>query len=266
MLIIENVVADDLVAIKELQPATWDDIIPRIRYFINSPFCTVLKTVVDGQIVGVGAVLFHKDSAWLANIITHEAHRNKGIGYAITDALLSCIDKSVYTTIYLDATDLGYPVYLKFGFEVEGFYNHFTTISNLIFDKNAHIIPYDANYIESVLDLDFKVTSEYRVQKLAEGFADAVMYVTNKKLRGVYFPNVGEGLIIAHDNEAGIALMKRKAVTAIKAVIPQNNSAANTFLTDNKFSLLKSSRRMRLGVKREWRPEFLFNRISGQLG
>lgn len=266
MLVIENVVTDDLLAIKELQPATWDDIIPRIRYFINSPHCTVLKTVVDGQIVGVGAVLFHKDSAWLANIITHQAHRNKGIGYAITDALLSCIDKSVYTTIYLDATDLGYPVYLKFGFEVEGFYNHFTTNSNLIFDKDAHIIPYDDSYMESVLDLDFKVTSEYRVKKLTEGFADALMYVTNQKLRGVYFPTVGEGLIIADSNEAGIALMKHKAVAAIKAVVPQNNSAADTFLKENKFSLLKTSRRMRLGVKRVWRPEFLFNRISGQLG
>jgi len=115
----------DLEQLPYLQPADWGDLMPRFRYFIDSPFCKPIKIEEQGQVIAIGASMFHKDTVWLACIVVHPDHRKKGLGATITQDLISDVDSNVYPTIYLDATDFGYPVYKKLGFEVETEYAHY---------------------------------------------------------------------------------------------------------------------------------------------
>lgn len=60
--------------------------------------------------------------------------------------------------------------------------------------------------------------------------------------------------------------MKLRIRTENTARFPINNTSAINFLLDNNYKEVRTSKRMRLGEKRAWKPENIFNRISGGLG
>src|SRR5689334_22721457 len=104
----------DLEHLPAVQPADWGDLRPRFKYFAETPFCHPIKGSVDGQMVAVGTTIYHADTVWLACIITHPQFRNMGLGKKMTEQLLESIDRDRYTTVYLDATELGFPVYVRY--------------------------------------------------------------------------------------------------------------------------------------------------------
>ncbi|BDC51262.1 acetyltransferase [Bryobacterales bacterium F-183] len=78
-------------------------------------FCTEL----DGQIVASASAMIYgnRDLAWIGMVLTLPAYRGRGLASTLVQAALDhCSD--VYC-VKLDATDLGAPVYRKYGFEDE---------------------------------------------------------------------------------------------------------------------------------------------------
>jgi hypothetical protein len=65
----EPITIRDLDKIKLLQPADWNDIIPKIEFYIRSPFCFPVKAIVDNHIAGIGAAILYDTTAWLAPIM-----------------------------------------------------------------------------------------------------------------------------------------------------------------------------------------------------
>ncbi len=251
----------------ELQPPDWSDITPHIKYYIDSPYCDPIKIVSENKIAGIGSTLKHTDSAWLAHIIVHPEYRNRGIGKMITDALVKSLDRRKYKTIYLIATELGYPVYLKSGFEIETEYADFDAGSGLPdYKLSSSIIPFNENHRSEVLKLDKFVTGENRLNRLDEHIQNSSVYVSNGKVCGAYFPKFGEGLIIAYEEEAGIELMKLRLQKMKNAFFPADNKAAFEFYSRGNFKLDKYSKRMRLGKKKKLHLENMYNRVSGQIG
>src|ERR1700722_8540089 len=108
----------DLDELRNIQPDGWADITEPARNTIESDFRVAYKAVIDSKIVGMGAIIYNGSTAWLFAIIVHKDFRNRGIGKAITQFLLDSIDKTCFPSVLLDATDFGYPVYKKAGFEV----------------------------------------------------------------------------------------------------------------------------------------------------
>lgn len=257
----------DINRIDELEPVGWGDLKPRFRYFTSHHFCRPLKITDNGKIVAIGTTIAHTDSVWLATIITHPDYRNQGLGTTITKALIDSVDPKRYSTIYLDATEYGYPVYKKLGFEVEAEYNHYLAPATIDFTKfNKHIVPFDARYERAIYKLDQLVSAENRTTTLSEEITDSMLYVHENNVQGVFFPSLGDGLIIASHEEAGKELMKLRAQSFVKASLPAKNEAGNAFLKENGFEFKRISRRMRMGDKREHNLQLLYNRISGQLG
>ena len=83
--------------------------------------------VFDGsRFVGAGAVsyfqvmpTYHNPSgnkAYIMNMYTHPDYRRKGIAYRTLDLLVEDIKSREITSISLEATDMGRPLYEKFGF------------------------------------------------------------------------------------------------------------------------------------------------------
>jgi len=257
----------DLDAIKELQPEGWTDIVPHNKYFIESPYCYPIKVVVNNKLAGIATYIMHADTVWLAHIIIHKDYRGQGLGTAITQELISKIDRKRFKTIYLIATELGEPVYKKLGFVAENEYVFFKDGQP---DKNIlvspSIIPFEEKYRQQLLNLDKDVSGEDRQNKLNETIDSSMLYVQNGHVLGLYSPTLGEGMIIAADNNAGIELMKLRLTTKENAVVPTENKAAVDILLKNKFIEVRKAKRMLLGERRAWKPELLFNRVNGQIG
>ncbi len=257
----------DLPYLKELEPPDWGDLVPRFTYFMESPACHPIKLTENNQMIGVGTSILHEDTAWLATIIVHPGQRNKGIGKVVTQTLVDSIDRQTYKTIYLEATDMGYPVYKKLGFEVETVYNHYKPINiSAATNFSDTILNFHPDFTEQVLELDKEVSGEGRQRVLMEHIGWAKVYLHNKQLQGYFMPTLGDGLIIAKTSTAGLALMQCRFADKNNAVIPVNNTKATNYLNSFGYTPYRTSRRMFLGDQRPTHLHYMYNRISGQLG
>ncbi len=264
---IEDIQNTDIDKLKELQPETWTDIRPYFYYYSGSDFCQALKITDNGNIVAIGTNIQHKDSAWLAHIIVHPDHRNKGLGREMASALIKDLHSDRFKTIYLDATDMGYPVYKKLGFEVEAEYIHLSGkhTDQYLIDSSA-IIPYHTKYKDQLLALDRLISAEDRVRVLENHLPSTILYVSNEKLLGAYFPFLLDGFVLALTVESGTELMKLRMRTKYNARFPMANQACTEFLIEHGYEITGSSKRMILGEKRNWNGKGIFHRISGGLG
>ncbi|MCF0040651.1 GNAT family N-acetyltransferase [Dyadobacter fanqingshengii] len=257
----------DLPQLPAMQPADWGDLTPRFAYFIPSPHCHPIKISENGELIAIGTAITHADTVWLACIVVHAAHRKKGLGNAITQDLIANIDRTKYKTIYLDATEYGYPVYAKLGFEVETTYTHMRKTGGApVTSFSNHIVQFEENYLDQIFDVDQQVSGEDRSGVISDFAKSSLLYVVDSQVQGFYIPEWGDGPIIAISEAAGAALIKRRAMDEAAAVLPTDNDFAISCLEEHHFQFYRTSRRMFLGETRIWQPTGIYNRISGQLG
>ncbi|WP_411272930.1 GNAT family N-acetyltransferase [Daejeonella sp.] len=257
----------DIDLLKKLQPKTWTDIRPYFYYYSGSSFCQPLKISENGKIIAVGTNIQHQDSAWLAHIIVHPDHRNRGLGREIASALINDLDRKKISTIYLDATDMGYPVYKRLGFEVETEYIHLKGkhTDRYLSDESA-IIPFYPGLKDELLSLDRRISAEDRLNVIEPHLQFSIVYVTQGKVHGGYFPTLLDGFVLAENPLAGTELMKIRMRNKLTARFPSDNQACVDFLIANGYKITGTSKRMVLGEKRPWNGKGIFNRISGGLG
>jgi GNAT superfamily N-acetyltransferase len=262
-------IQSDLQQIKHLQPEGWSDIVTEFEFYINSDFCTPIKLELDGIIVGVGASIAFEKTAWLAHIIVDTNYRNKGIGYDIVNELIYRLKRDFSTeTFLLIATELGRPLYLKFGFK---------DVSNYLFMKREQpwkeqpispkIADFQEEFRSSIYDIDLQASGEHRAKLIDPFIKNSKVYIEKGKVTGYYLPGLREGLIYAQTNEAGLELMKYKYSKIDKAVLPSENKAGVDFLKTNGFAEIPTKgTKMVMGKDLVWKPDMMFSRISGNFG
>jgi GNAT superfamily N-acetyltransferase len=257
----------DLEELIHLQPEGWPDIRPFIQFYLNDPFCFPIKIVKNNEIAGIGCAIVHNKVGWLAHIIVRNLFRNQGIGRLITESLVNMLLSKGCETLHLIATDLGAPVYQKVGFE---------TVTNYLFFKNINfenriviserVVPFDEKFKEQVAQLDIETAGEERFFHLEPHLPGSFVYLKDGKVEGFFLPALGEGLITASTANAGIELMKFRLKKMDHVAIPSENVAGIEFLHQNNFREFKTAKRMRFGLKRNWKPQNIYNRIGGNLG
>ncbi|HEX8547068.1 MAG TPA: GNAT family N-acetyltransferase [Cytophagaceae bacterium] len=264
---ISEVTLQDLESLKDLQPEGWPDIIPHFNFYISSGFCSPIKMSDGDNTLAIGTAIFHRSSAWLAHIIVNKNYRNNGYGTKITDALLQRIDKNRCPSISLIATELGAPVYKKFGFEQITEYNFFRSDTPHSCELEHNVFkPVGNVFFNEILDLDRKISGEDRHQLVTLHLPNAIVYCESNTLLGFYLPTLNEGLVVANNTIAGIGLLKYRMKERTVSIVPKENESATQFLEANNFQNYQKGTRMALGKKLNFRGELLFNRISGGLG
>ncbi|MDB5283763.1 MAG: hypothetical protein JWO06_2838 [Bacteroidota bacterium] len=252
---------DDIDEAVSIQPPEWN-IMPSLNMYLKSPVCFPIKICIEGKIVGIGTSIKHRNSAWLAHIIVHPAHRNKGIGTLVTEALL---DGLSCDTVSLVATKEGEPIYRKLGFKPENIYVVFKG-ANIEASQSSHSIPYDEGYKSELLDMDRKVSGEDRNGILINCLATSRLFVRENKLEAFYLPDLNEGLIIAEKPEAGLELLKLRLSKIEGVILPEQNDIGIEFLRGNGYAETSRRQRMTKGKRLDWQPDKIFARIGGNLG
>ena len=265
-MILQPFASEDVERIGKLQPETWPDIKPIFAYYIKSTFCHPIKLEIDHDIVGVGAAISYEKTGWLAHIIVSDGYRNQGIGGFIVDELCRYLKALGHETILLIATELGYPVYKKAGFEEETKYLYLKSDKPLHFETSNNILPITPEYFPEISKLDRKATGEGRQALLADYWHEGFIYLGKQGMRGFYLPNFVEGQVLAEDPEAGIELLKLRCAYTQRAALPADNEAALRFYRENGYEVVLKATRMVLGRKIAWRPDKIFNRIGGNFG
>jgi GNAT superfamily N-acetyltransferase len=265
---IEPVSKDDLEKIHHLQPEGWSDIGPDISFYVTSGFCNPVKMQDGESIAGIGASIQFQRTAWLAHIIVDAGYRNKGIGFQIVSRLLKDLERSGIDTCLLTATELGQPVYTRAGFRNVGEYV-FLNRENP-WEKvpvSPHLVDFSEGFRSNIYKMDMQATGEHRELMLAPFLAKAKLYIRDNRMMGYLVPGLREGLIIAENDEAGLALMNVKFAVADKAALPAENKAGIDFLLKRGFAYTgKKGTRMILGKDIPWKPEMIYSRIGGNVG
>ena len=257
----------DVPTLCELQPDGWGDITSWFDYYIAAPYCFPVKATIKGKIVGIGSGILLGRTGWLAHIIVHSDHRRKGIGRMLLDHLISLLRGISCETISLVATDQGYTVYKKAGFIEQTEYVLFERkgpIDAMLDSKNVRVFMNKDQ--EDIYGLDREVSGEERGKILSEHLAGSWIYEEDGVTTGFYLPELGRGLIMASNSEAGISLMKIRLSRTNKGWLPIDNKDGIRFLKENNYKEVRRSKRMVLGKPFIWKPKKLYNPIGGNLG
>ena len=264
---IERIILNDLEQIKNLQPKGWSDIIPDIKFYIESTFCTPIKATIDDKIIGIGVLITFENTSWIAHIIVDSTYRNKGIGSQIVNELLKKVKQSSIETCSLIATDLGKLVYLKTGFRTVTDYTFLQKEKQFIdCSVSKNIVSFEEKYRKAIYDLDRLISGENRTILLKDFLHSSILYIESKNVIGYYIPTLKEGPIVANSVYAGIELMKFKYSKIDKAVLPSENIEGLDFLKKMGFVETSKVTRMTFGKDLEWNPHKIFSRIAGSFG
>jgi len=250
-----------------LQPKGWPDIIPHFEFYTNSVFCLPLKLTINNVIVGIGTTIIHHNSTWLAHIIVHPDHRNKGIGKLITQELIKQAKEQGAETIQLTATELGTYVYEKLDFKIDSEYLFYRVPLN----KKKHvaskfIVPYKTSFYQDMLIFDKNISGENREENIKQHFKTSFIFLKDNKIEGVFIPTLGEGLVIACTPNAGIELLKLRLNTHQNVIFPVNNITAKDYIESQDHKIASRAKKMWLGKKPTTKLANIYARIGGNLG
>lgn len=265
MVKIRNCSKQDLSKIGHLQPSGWEDIIYYFKFFEKVDFCFPVVAEIDNQIVGVANCLLNKSTGWISHIIVSDKFRNLGIGYKLTEHVMNILSENTCTTQLLIATKVGENLYERLGFQKSSLYNFYIG-KQLDCQKNGNIRKINNNDYNKIFELDFEVSGEQRENMIINFISDGFVYTGKKSntISGYFLPNLGDGVVLALEKNAGIELLKFKhSLKKCMTVLPKGNQAGNGFFTENGFELHNQAYRMVYGNEVNWKPQSVFCRIGG---
>ena len=279
----------DLDRISGLQPDGWYDVTPVFRFYVDVPFCLPFKIEDESGITALGCAILHLETAWLAHIIVAPDARRKGLGRTMTRALIHCAEQQGRATQLLIATEMGAPLYASLGFRRTCDYGFFRLREPVAETLPGHrpedgpehrpeavsthlpdsVRPLEAADIAPILALDLGATGENRESLLRHQGGRGWVYVApnSGKVHGFYLPELGDGLIVADDDEAGVELMRvRMMHTSGRPALPVGNGTAVGFLAASGYELERTAPRMVRGGEDSLNHGMVFNRVGGNLG
>jgi len=270
MLHIREMRADEVPLLKDFAPPEWKTDLSRIfgRHF-GQPYFHAIAAELAGVMVGCANGLLQGNTGWLGNIIVRPDIRRRGTGKALTEALIEFFRMQGVEFQILIATSMGEPVYRQLGFEVVSQYVFFERddVSSSK-DSVPGVRPLTPADEDCVFALDRSVTGEVR-QPFLSRFLDGASVHTGPDgaVDGFCLPGLGNGLVIASNDAAGLALMQHKLNQGSKwPVVPDHNQVAADFLRSNGFVETSRAPRMSLGPDVGWQPERVYCRGSGYCG
>lgn len=258
---------EDVSRITHLQPEGWDNIVKWFRLYCTNRACYPVIAEGGGKIAGVGAAIIGDRTGWLAHIIVDQELRSRGIGFQMTNHLISYLQKKNCTSISLIATKEGEPLYIKSGFSTNEKYLFYDIEKPAVFEHDMRLRPVKKTDYNGVKALDRYVSGEKRDKFIWEFIKETYVLGDNRSINGFYMPDYCEGMIISSNPEAGRELLKLKISSGKKKiVIPASNASASALLDKLGYSFTKTALRMLLGEPLRWRPDLIYSRAGGFYG
>jgi GNAT superfamily N-acetyltransferase len=265
---IRPLLASETGQLSNFAPEDWNtDLAVTFALHFGQPYYYPIAAELDGKIVGCAQGLLTGSSGWLGNIVVLPEYRSRGIGFALTEYLVSFFRAVACTSQILIATKLGEPVYRKLGFEVVTHYIFLARETASAGEPPPSIRPITEKDHTRLLVLDRQATGEVRVDFIRRFFNTGHLYEAPTGIEGFFLPDLRNGPVIAATKEAGLALLQYKLNQgSTTIVVPETNTTALDFLKQSGFRETGSAPRMVLGTDVDWRPDWIYSRGAGYCG
>lgn len=266
-MIIHEFDIDYLDSIRRLQPPGWSDIARFFELYVRQECCNPIMVLDGSDVIGLGNATANGETGWIAHIIVAEGYRGMGLGSLLTGHLVDRLLAGGCRSILLIATEAGRKMYEKLGFETVGEYLCFEEVMVMQDMQNTCIRRYRSEDYERIMAMDRDVSGEDRRGILTPFMSGTVVFDSGSGVDGFYISSLDEGMIVAANNKAGLALLEHKHNRRKrKTAIPSENKAAARYLSSMGCGIVSRIPRMSLGERVTWKPELIFSRAGGFYG
>jgi GNAT superfamily N-acetyltransferase len=234
--------------------AVWEQ---TIRWSGDGSFCLATD---DELLATVIVICYGTDLAWIGMVVTHPDYQRQGLARQMMDVGLEYARKRGIRTIMLDASQMGYPLYVKLGFQplykIEVFEGIATTSGNADAARASRELT-EAD-IPGVIEMDRRLMGVPRPGMIRDLIESGQGWVMGE-------PGAIEGYLITkpsnqsvsigpwyHQHTDGAETLLESAIaatqgTVLKVHTPEANFAAKTIVSHLGLQFNRSVTRMVLG-------------------
>jgi GNAT superfamily N-acetyltransferase len=178
-----------------------------------------LGAELNRRIIATGTLTTYESNdgpvGWVGMILVDEPHRGRGVGTAITRAVLDLADRLGVRQLGLDASDQGRPIYASLGFVPTARINRWT--GGTVIDEQQYWKPAKPNW-RRLADFDHRASGVNREPLLRDIEADTEMLLAcvgdENKIRGYGTLRPGRtawhiGPVVAEDQAAATNILNQ---------------------------------------------------------
>lgn len=263
--------------------AGWNQTATDWKRFLDARPQGCFVAEVDGRVCGtVATISFENRFAWVGMVLVDPEYRSRGIGTALLKQAIRHLDDSDVSTIKLDATPQGRPLYEKLGFVPEYEIERWTLARTSVKNKKASEVapPLSTDLLRVIFETDRQVFGADRTSLLKSlhyeapeftntVFAAGVIQGYALGRRGAFADHLGPWMSNNHDAarqllQTFVARSTRQSLIIdwIKA-----NKVAGRLLESFGFSYSRGLTRMYRGANRfPGRPDLLCAILGPEFG
>lgn len=253
-----------------------------LAFATSQPACTPMVVDSDGAIVGTGVGTANGPVGWIGTIFLAPEWRGRGLGRAITQAIIDRLESSGVVTLVLVATADGRRLYEKMGFEVQTRYRILeapglpSPAAGQATAADARVVrPFRADDLPGMCTLDREGTGEDRrhiIGRFANEQTAIVLPGPDGAVDGfVVRAPWGGGATVARSPDAAAAIIAERRLRSgpagrVRVGLLQDNEDGLARLAADGFTPSWSAPRMIRGEALGWRPEWIWGQFNHAIG
>jgi GNAT superfamily N-acetyltransferase len=258
----------------------WGDRRAWFEFAIANHACQPIVADVDGEVVGTGVATVNGAVAWVGTIWVAPPHRRRGLGRALTDAVIDAAETNGSRTLILVATDRGRRLYERLGFEVQTWYRTFeapglgpSTVHEAAPD--ARLRAFQAADLDAIAALDAVATGEDRrtlLSALATPDGTRVLVASDGAVLGFVAraPWGGGATVVPRVVDAMAVLRARREASLPDkrvrcGILLENETGAEALEREGWAEAWRAPRLIR-GAPMTWHPEHLWGQFNHAIG
>jgi ribosomal protein S18 acetylase RimI-like enzyme len=265
----------------------WGDRSGFFAHVARSAACRPLVAVLDGEIVGTGVGTVNGPVGWVGTIFVAPDARRRGLGRALTEAVIDRLEAAGCRTLLLVASAQGRPLYERLGFDVQTHY-HTLEAPGLTSEgatgaappteaagQERRVRPFRSADLPALARLDRAATGEDR-EHLLRAFARPESALCLEDAAGevhgfVVRASWGGGATIAGDPDDALLLLdaRRRIAGAdhrVRAGVLDENRDGLARLGERGWTEAWTAPRLIRGARLDWEPRAIWGQFNHALG
>lgn len=265
--------ADVAPAAEMILAAEWGDRREFFAFAAGHAECRPIVAASGSRIVGTGVGTLSGRVGWVGAIFVAPSHRRRGLGVALTDAVIDGLAGAGARTLVLVATAEGRPIYERLGFEVVTHYHTFEAPGTGPAADPA-VRPFVPADLQAIVALDRAATGEDR-SHLLRSFASPA---STRIVDGPHGPAGfvvrapwGGGATVAPSVQDAVALLEARRAAAgpsrrVRAGLLAENVEGRERLARLGWDEAWRAPRLVRGEPLDWRPESIWGQFNHAIG
>ena len=245
-----------------------------LAFAASQPECVPFVADAGGEIVATGVGTANGPVGWIGTIFVEPDRRGRGLGRAITQAIIDRLESAGCRTLVLVATREGRQLYERMGFDVQTRYR-ILEAPGTAGAAPDRIRAFEASDLDAIAALDRAATGEDRahaIRRLAGPASARVVTTDGGVVEGfVIRPPWGGGATIAANLDAAMTIVAARRASAgptgrARVGVVEENEAGLEALTAAGFVHQWSAPRMIRGAALDWHPDRIWGQFNHAMG